>query len=134
MDGNTYTADGAPRHFIIGGQTLSPGGVITVSSTLISYAAAGTDVVVGGSTEAVGIGGLIMSELGGGDSDAARTGVARITGGAVEEMEWSGVGLGMALAMMSLSIFMCVHYRFKHCHNLCSAGYHPPIGRTCIEY
>lgn len=60
VDGATYTAN-ASSDFVIAGQTLTPGGVITVSGTPVSYAAAGTHVVVGTSTEAVGLGGLIMS-------------------------------------------------------------------------
>ena len=47
-----YTADSA-SNFIIDNHTLTKGGVITVQRTPISYAVAGTDVVVGTSTEAV---------------------------------------------------------------------------------
>lgn len=50
--GSTYTADAA-SDFILAGQTLTPGGVITVSGTPISYASSGSDVVVGGTTESV---------------------------------------------------------------------------------
>lgn len=103
-DGNTYTADGASKNFIIDGQTLSLGGVITVSGTPISYAAAGTDVVVSGSTEAVGMGGggLFMSGFGGGG--AARTGVVGFKGGAGEGKgrRRSGRVLGVALGMSLL--------------------------------
>lgn len=67
------------------GQTLSPGGVVTVSGTPASYAAAGTDVGVGTSTEAVGIGGLIVSGFG---SVSASTRVVGSTGGAVEGGKW----------------------------------------------
>ena len=65
FDGSTNTAN-TSSNFVIAGQTLAPGGVITVSSTPISYAAAGTDIVVGSSTEAIGLGGLIMNGFGSG--------------------------------------------------------------------
>lgn len=80
FDGSTYTAE-ASMGFVIDGQTLSPGGVVTVSGTPTSYAAAGTDVGVGTTTEAVGIGGLIVSGFG---SVPASTRVVGSTGGAVE--------------------------------------------------
>ena len=49
---------------MIDGQTLTRGGVITVQGTPISYAAGGTDVVVGTSTEAVGLKGSVISGFG----------------------------------------------------------------------
>ena len=52
LDGSTYTAD-ASSGFIIVGQTLTPGGVITISGTPISYDGSGNDVVIGTSTEAL---------------------------------------------------------------------------------
>ena len=52
MDGSTYTAD-ASSDFIIDGQTLTPGGVITVSGIPISYDGSGNDVVIGTSTESL---------------------------------------------------------------------------------
>ena len=70
FDGSTYTADHS-SNFVVDGQTLTKGGVITVQSTPISYAADGKDVVVGSSTEAVGLGGWIMSGFGGGPSATA---------------------------------------------------------------
>lgn len=65
IDGSTFYADPS-SDFIIDGQTLTKGGVITVQGTPISYGVSGTDVVVGTSTEAVGLGGYIMSGFGGG--------------------------------------------------------------------
>lgn len=56
FDGLTYTAD-ASSDFVIDGQTLTPGGQITVSGTPISEAPAGAAsgfVVVGSSTEMMG--------------------------------------------------------------------------------
>ena len=62
--GSTYTADAA-SDFIVAGQTLTPGGVITVSGTTISYASSGSDIVVGGTSESViGLATYIMSGLG----------------------------------------------------------------------
>ena len=63
FDGSTYLADSA-SDFIIDGQTLTRGGVITVEGTPVSYAAGGTDVVVGTSTEAVGLKGGVISGFG----------------------------------------------------------------------
>ena len=62
----TYTEDAA-GDFIIGGQMLRKDGAITVSGTPVTFAAGGMDVVVGSSTEAVGVGGSIMSGFGPGD-------------------------------------------------------------------
>ena len=81
FDGSTYTAD-ASSDFVIDGQTLAPGGVITINGTPVSYAAAGTDVVIGTSTEAVGIGNFIMSGLGSGPDGPANTSVVQFTGDA----------------------------------------------------
>lgn len=50
FDGQTFTANAA-SDFVIDGQTLTPGGMITVSGTPISEAAGATDVVIGTSTE-----------------------------------------------------------------------------------
>ena len=58
--GSTYLADSA-SNFIIDGQTLSRGGTINVDGTRLSYGQDGTDVVIGTSTEGVGLGGYIMS-------------------------------------------------------------------------
>ena len=65
LGGQTYTADSA-SDFIVGSQTLTRGAsAITVSGTLISLAPAGTDVVIGTSTQ--GVGNLIMSGFAGGN-------------------------------------------------------------------
>ena len=50
--GQTFTANAA-SDFVINGQTLTPGGMITVSGTPISEAAGATNVVIGTSTEAL---------------------------------------------------------------------------------
>ena len=90
--GSTYTVNPS-SDFVIDGQTLTRGGVITINGTPISYAAAGTDVVVGTSTEAVGgLGRYIMSGFGGGGSGPSGTGVqpAQFTGrtGRMVEVSW----------------------------------------------
>lgn len=69
-------------NFVIDGQTLTKGRVITLQSTRISYAADGRDVVVGMGTEAVGLGGYIMSRFGGGPSVTAGVPVQLFTGSA----------------------------------------------------
>ena len=52
LDGSTYTA-AVSSDFIIDGHTLTPGGVITISNTPISYDGSGNDVVIGTSTESL---------------------------------------------------------------------------------
>lgn len=79
---STYTANSL-SNFVIDNQTLTKGGIITVQGTPISYAAASTDVAVGTSTEAVGIGGYIMSRLGAGPSSS--TAPVQFTGKAARE-------------------------------------------------
>ena len=73
FEGSTYTADAA-GDFVIAGQTLTPGGVITVDGTPISYAADETDVVIGTSTEAVGLGSYIIGGFGNGFGTATAGG------------------------------------------------------------
>lgn len=92
LGGQALTADAA-GDYVIGSQTLKPGGVpITVSGTAISLGKDGNTVVVGGKTEVLasttsqGIGGLIWSGVGGGGSadgggaGPAETGVVQFTG------------------------------------------------------
>ena len=81
LNGSTYTA-GTGSDFVIGSQTLTEGGVVTVAGTPISFASNGGDVVVGTSTEAVKIGGLIMSGFGNGG--ASTTGPVQFTGGTMQ--------------------------------------------------
>ena len=59
--GSTYTANAASQ-FVIGGQTLTPGGQITVSGTALSEGPSGSGVVVvgGSSTVSLGHGGAAM--------------------------------------------------------------------------
>ena len=66
--GKVYTANSF-TDFVIGGQTLTPGGVITVDGTRISLAPTATDAVVGTST--VGIGGYIMNGFNGAGSSGS---------------------------------------------------------------
>ncbi|KAL2038672.1 hypothetical protein N7G274_008430 [Stereocaulon virgatum] len=74
FDSSTYTADPS-SDFVIAGQTLTPGSGVTVSGTPIYYAAAGMDVAVGSSTDAVVLGGLVVSGVGNGIGGAVRCGV-----------------------------------------------------------
>ncbi|MCJ1438064.1 hypothetical protein MMC27_007451 [Xylographa pallens] len=64
LDGHTYT-ESASR-FIVGSQILTDGGAITVAGTVVSLASGGGDVVVGTSTQGLGLGGIILSPFGGG--------------------------------------------------------------------
>lgn len=83
FSGQVHTADSLIG-FAFAGQTLTPGGAITVDGTPISLAPAATHAVVGTST--VRIGGLILDGLnGGGGSSAGGNGiVAQFFG------EWQG--------------------------------------------
>ncbi|KAL8791118.1 MAG: hypothetical protein Q9195_006062 [Heterodermia aff. obscurata] len=73
FEGSTYTANSA-GDFLIAGQTLTPGGAITVDGTPVSYAADKSDVVVGTSTEAVGLGSYIIGGFGSGFGTATAGG------------------------------------------------------------
>ena len=72
VNGKIYTEN--PKGlFVIDGQTLSPGGTVTISGTVLSLADDGLSIVVDGSTQSIAtqisgdpsIGGLIFSGLGG---------------------------------------------------------------------
>ena len=78
FEGSTYTANTA-GDFVIADQTLTPGGVIIVDGTPISYAADESGVVVGTSTEAVGLGSYIIGGFGNG-FDTATTRGSNYTG------------------------------------------------------
>ena len=89
--GSTYTADASSSAFIIAGQTLTKGGVITVQGTPISYGAAATDVVIGTSAEAVRLGEFIASGFGASPTGPAAP--ATFTGGAGRRAVVSGMGM-----------------------------------------
>ena len=76
-----YTANSL-TDFVIAGQTLSPGGAITVNGTLISLPSDATDAVVGTST--VGVGGYILSGFNGdrGSGNGGNGSVVQFLGGA----------------------------------------------------
>lgn len=98
FDRSTYTAD-TSSDFIIDSQTLAPGGVITIGGTPISYAAAGKDVVIGTSTEAVGIGNL-MRGLGNGPDGPANKSVVQFTGDALSRTRPAKRALMMLSAVL----------------------------------
>ena len=97
--GQTYIGNSA-SDFVIAGQTLTPGGVITVSGTPISLAATPADVAVGTSTE--GLGGLIISGIGGPNAS-----VMPFEGGAPRVMDngWAGRFIG-SIILGSLWVYM----------------------------
>ncbi|MCJ1382305.1 hypothetical protein MMC17_005418 [Xylographa soralifera] len=88
LDGHTYT-ESASR-FVVGSQTLTNGGVITVAGTMVSLASGGGDVVVGTSTQVLGLGGIIMSPFGGGLQTTTTRAVG--TGGVGIPFEGRAVG------------------------------------------
>ena len=97
--GQTYTADTASQ-FKIGGQTLTPGGVITVDGTRVSYAPEATDVVVGSSTEPVNLGTIIM----GGFGQPSQTGSEPFTGASNSKIQ-PRVGYWIGLAVCVAAMF-----------------------------
>ena len=103
VDGSTYTAD-ASSDFVIDDQTLAAGGVTTVNGTPVLYIAAGTDVVIGTSTEAVGMGNLIMSGLGNGPNGPANTGVMQFTGDALFQKKQAKGALKILFGAIILAI------------------------------
>ena len=97
FDGSTYLADSA-SNFVIDDQTLSRGGTIIVDGTQLSYGRDGASVVIGTSTEDVGLGGYIMSGFG---SRPSSTSPVEFTGEAPRKIPTAGVVymicLGLAL-------------------------------------
>ena len=95
--GQTYTADTASQ-FRIEGQTLTPGGVVTVDGTQVSYAPEATDVVVGSSTEPVNLGTVIM----GGFGQPSQTGSEPFTGASnsnIHQRMWCWIVLTVCIAL-----------------------------------
>ena len=89
--------------YIVDGQTLTPGGVISVSGTRISLAADESDVVIGTSTE--GLGGIIMGGFGEGPNVSNGTGVIGFTGvasrnGQGRELWVEGAVLGVGVGVV----------------------------------
>ncbi len=78
----TFTANSA-SDFVIDGQTLAPGAAITLSGTEISLSPKGTDVVLGTSTESVGLGGMIISGFGVGAGLTVTTGSGSVNASAI---------------------------------------------------
>ncbi|CAF9908148.1 MAG: hypothetical protein HETSPECPRED_007999 [Heterodermia speciosa] len=112
FEGSTYTANVA-GDFVIAGETLTPGGVITVDGTPISYAADESDVVVGTSTEAVGLGSYIIGGFGSGFGTATTAGGSNYTGAVFAGraagqydslLSWRGVVLVGSVVIVSITL------------------------------
>lgn len=109
--GSAYLENSA-SDFVIDGQTLSKGGVITVDGTPVSFPAAGTAVLeMGGgtSTDTIGLGGLIMSGINGPSTPTTAAGgvsASIFTGGGNSERGsiWTLVLLEM-ISFLVLDIF-----------------------------
>ena len=100
--GQIYTENGAGE-FVIGGKTLTRGGEIVVSGTPVSFAAGGTDVIVGSSTESVGLGAWVMSGFG---PRASQTDIVPFEGNGVRsrpEFLKVVVGVGVVLGYWMLA-------------------------------
>ena len=100
FNGQTFTADQA-SNFVLNGQTLTPGGAITVSGTPISLPAGPhlTDVVIGTSTQ--GLASFIASGIGGnpgttGQGDPFEGGSARSKG------TWWIMARGISVSILAL--------------------------------
>lgn len=94
FSGSTYTQD-ASSNFVIDGQTLRPGGAITVNGTPISYVMPKMDVIVGTRTEVVMMGSLIMGGFGRGPGGASVTSHMIFTGVAGTSPDSKAPTLGM---------------------------------------
>ena len=92
---------------MIGSQTLTPGGVITVSGTRVSVAANDSAAVVGTSTE--GLGPLITAGLGQGPGTSNGTGNgATVSTGGARVLGICGLAVWLDGVMMLLGILMVV--------------------------
>ena len=92
----------------VDGQVLAPGSAITVHGTKISFGSPGTDVVVGSSTEAIGLGGLIISGIGGVPTPPAGSATDAVVGfpGGVGRVRSRGWGLwGLVMVGVGVLIF-----------------------------
>ena len=102
FDGKTYTAD-ASGVFVIDGETLTRSGEITADGTRLSLDAGGRDVVVGvSSTEAVGVGGWVMSGFDG--HGAARTSVVAFEGKGGRGMGRGWVGIQSVIGVVAVGV------------------------------
>ena len=98
--------------YIIGSQTLTAGGAITVSGTLVSLAPGDTQLVVGSSTE--GLAGLITAGFGegpgggsggGGNGNGSRSGnVVAFTGGAAEGLRGRGEWMAVVVVLLGMGL------------------------------
>ena len=128
--GSVYTENSA-SDFLIEGQTLSPGGEITVDGTVVSLAPGGTVAVIDSSTKTVGIvspvpvsstalGGLIYSMFNGGEGStttptpSANNGAGGLpfTGAAQRrELEQSGVIIMFAIGVFIFTVGFHLEFR-----------------------
>ena len=99
-----FTANSATQ-YIIGSQTLTPGGVITVSKTRVSLAPGDTAAVVGTSTE--GLGGLITAGLGSGPAPSTGKETPASKGGA-SALDISGLAAWLEGILILLGLGMVV--------------------------
>ncbi len=88
--------------YIVGSQTLTAGGVITVSGTRVSLAAGESDVVIGSSTEALAP--YITAGFGVGTNGS---GVQVFAGGAEGKCGWGWKVIGM-VGLVGLGAAVCL--------------------------
>ena len=92
------------EQYIIGAQTLRPGGVITASGTTVSLASSPTQLVIGMTTE--GLGWYIMSGLGAGPSTSASKTGAAFTGAAPGGSKGSLRLASLVVSFMALVVWL----------------------------
>ena len=92
------------EQYIIGAQTLTPGGVIAASGITVSLASSPTQLVIGTTTE--GLGWYIMSRLGTGPSTSASKTGAAFTGAAPGGSKGSLRLASLVVSLMALVVWL----------------------------
>ena len=100
MFGSSVYTENSASNFIIGSQTLTPGGKITVSGTIISLGPVNTDVVIG-ETITEGLGAIIMSGFG-------HIGVPTPTGTTTKINEFTGLATGQVPKIVWIMVSVAV--------------------------
>lgn len=99
--GDQIVSANTQNQFIIGSETLTAGGVVTVSGTPVSLAPSATKVAVGTSTQELG--GYIVSGLGGGPS-AHSSGAVAFEGSGDRCQTWARSGILVVIIIMVMAV------------------------------
>lgn len=98
--GSQVFTENSASQFVVDGQTLSPGGVVTVSGSIISLAPSASDIVIGGST-------ILLSSPSGAGGEASFGGKAKNTSPGYTG-KGGRIGLGLMGQMFGLGFYMLV--------------------------